>query len=187
MRRIPILRDCPHNWYFMPDYNKLLQASLPESLDAAIDSINFEYDDAESLLEADVSDFEQLNYCVFAYFTRNDIFYLNRSGRRLLDIYHSPFETSRTVSKPRFRLSEDPSLKSDDRDVVEACRPKHHVKELISLSWGATWLRGSKFPIRSRNGVPLAVLFAGREMLGSDQIQNAIGQQSPYQPTFAEN
>lgn len=171
----------------MPDHNKLLQTSLPESLDAAVDSVNFEYDDAESLLGADVSDFEQLNYCVFAYFTRNDIFYLNRSGRRLLDLYHSPFETSRAISKPRFRLSGDPTLESDDRDVIEACRPKHHVKELISLSWGATWLRGSKFPIRSTTGVPLAVLFAGREMLGSDQIQNVGRRQCLYQPTHGEN
>ncbi len=171
----------------MPDYNKLLQASLPESLDAAVDSVSFEYEDAESLLGADVSDFEQLNYCVFAYFTRNDIFYLNRSGQRLLDLYHSPFETSRAISKPRFRLSGDPSLESDDRDVIEACRPKHHVKERISLSWGATWLHGSKFPIRSTTGVPLAVLFAGREMLGSDQIQNAGRRQCLYQPTHGEN
>ena len=44
----------------MPDYNKLLQASLPDLLDAAVDSINFEHDDAESLLGADVSDFEQI-------------------------------------------------------------------------------------------------------------------------------
>jgi len=171
----------------MPDYYKLLQASLPESLDAAIDSINFEYDGAESLLEADVTDLEQLNYCVFAYFTRNDIFYLNRSGRRLLDIYRSPFEASRTISKPRFRLGSDPVLSSDDRDVVETCRPKHHVRELISLSWGATWLRGSKFPIRSNTGVPLAVLFAGREMLGSDQITNALQRQSHNQPNFGGN
>ena len=171
----------------MPDYNKLLQASLPESLDAAIDSINFEYKDAEALLEADVTDFEQLNYCVFAYFTRGDIFYLNRSGRRLLDTYHSPFDANRSISKPRFRLSNDSLLASDDRDVIESCRPKHHVRELISLSWGATWLRGSKFPIRSTTGVPLAVLFAGREMLGSDQIYNARKRQSFHQPNFGGN
>ena len=67
----------------MPDYNKLLQASLPESLDAAVDSVNFEYDDAESLLGADVSDFEQLNYCVFA-FSAADIFYPKSLGAEVI-------------------------------------------------------------------------------------------------------
>lgn len=165
----------------MPNYDKLLQASLPEALDAAIESINFEHNDVEALLEANVAEFENLNYCVFGYFTRDDIFYLNSTGRQLLDTYQSPFEPNRAIRKPIFSLGVNPLHACDDRDVVETCRAKHHVKEIVSLSWGDTWLRGSKYPIRSRAGVPLAILFAGREMLGSEQIHNASFRHNLFQ------
>ncbi len=171
----------------MPNYDKLLQASLPEALDAAIDSINFEHKDVESLLEANVAEFESLNFCVFGYFTRDDVFYLNLAGRRLLDLYRSPFEPNRVAPKPRFSLGANPFHACDDRDVIETCRPKHHVKELISLSWGDTWLRGSKYPIRSTTGLPLAILFAGREMLGSEQIRNASLRHKAFQHQYGDN
>ena len=171
----------------MPNYDELLQASLPEALDAAIETINFEHEDLDSLLEANVAEFEGLNFCVFGYFNRKDVFYLNRAGRRLLEIYQSPFEPSRSVSKPTFSLGLDPFHACDDRDVIETCRPKHHVKELISLTWGDTWLRGSKYPIRSTAGLTMAILFAGREMLGSEQIQHASFRHKAFQHQCGEN
>ena len=146
----------------MPDYEKLLQASLPEALDAAVESINFTYDSADALLQAEVSLIEDLNYTVFAYFNRDDVFYVNKAGRRLLQIRESLFETPRAKPAPIFWLEEDNHRINDDRDVIESCRPKHHVNELVTLSWGKTWLRGSKYPVRSSMGVPLARLFAGR-------------------------
>jgi hypothetical protein len=171
----------------MPDYDKLLQASLPEALDAAIASINFAYSSPEQLVEARLIDFETLNYCAFAYFNREDIFYLNSCGCRLLDPYSSPIEPRQPIPHPRFRLESSFASTSDDRDVVESCRPKHHVKELVTLSWGKSWLRGSKYPIRSKKGVPLAILFAGREMLGSEQIRRASAQFLNFHFQFRAN
>lgn len=155
----------------MPDYEKLLQASMPEALDAAIGTINFVYENAEQLLQANVTSLEDLNYCVFAYFNRDEVFYLNKSGRRLLAPYQSLLEPR--PSDAKFGLESDSQGTNDDRDVIESCRPKHHVRELVSVSWGNTWLRGSKYPIRATNGIPIAILFAGREMLASEQIRNA--------------
>ena len=153
----------------MPDYEKLLQASMPEALDAAIDSINFVYENAEELLQANITPLEELNYCVFAYFNRDELFYLNRAGRKLLAPYQSPIE--RKPAKATFSLEKASQGSDDDRDVIENCRPKHHVQERVSVNWGSTWLRGSKFPIRATNGIPIAILFAGREMLASEQIR----------------
>ena len=155
----------------MPDYEKLLQASMPEALDAAVESVNFVYENGEALLQADVSPLEEVNFCVFAYFNREELFYLNRTGRKLLAPYQSIVE--RSPSEARFSLVENFEGSQDDRDVIENCRPKHHVKERVDLSWGHTCLRGSKFPIRAVNGVPIAILFAGREMLASEQIRAA--------------
>jgi len=171
----------------MPNFDKLLHASMPEALDAAIESISFVHKDIDSLLEANVAEFESLNYCVFGYFTRDDVFYLNQAGRRLLDLYQSPLEPGRDVVKPRFSLGANPFHACDDRDVVETCRPKHHIKELISLSWGDTWLRGSKYPIRSTSGLPLGILFAGREMLSSEQIRNASLRHKAFQHHYGDN
>ena len=169
----------------MPDYYKLLQASMPEALDAAIDTVNFVYQSAEQLLEANVSALNDLNYCVFAYFNRDEIFYLNQSGRRILSPYQSPIERRPTTTK--FGLESDSQAANDDRDVIESCRPKHHVRELISLTWGNTWLRGSKYPIRANNGIPIAILFAGREMLGSEQIRNVSRLTRNFQNSTAAN
>ncbi len=171
----------------MPDYDKLLQASLPEALDAAVESINFVYYNADQLLQANLEDLEDLNYCVFTYFNRDDVFYLNSAGRRLLDTYESPAEPSTRDASLVFHLENYSKRASDDRDVIESCRPKHHLKELISLSWGKTWLRGSKYPVRSNSGVPLAILFAGREMLGSEQIYRAAIQCRNNQHQFGAN
>lgn len=157
----------------MPDYENLLHASLPEALDSAIESLNFKFSDPEALMGADVSAFEELNTRIFAYFNRDDVFYINKAGRHLLNIDDTTFERNPTKSNPIFWLSDDFERASEDRDVIASCRPKHHVRELITLSWGKTWLRGSKFPIRATNGLPLAILFAGREMSSSEQIRHA--------------
>ncbi len=171
----------------MPDYEKLLQASLPEALDAAVDSINFAYENADALLEAEVSLIEDLNYTVFAYFNRDDVFYVNKAGRRLLQIRDCLTETTRSKPAPIFWLEESSDRLVDDRDVIESCRPKHHVNELITLSWGKTWLRGSKYPIRSTMGMPLAILFAGREMAGSEQIRRVVTRFQRSHNEFGDN
>ena len=155
----------------MPDYEKLLQASMPEALDTAVESVNFVYENGEALLQADITTLEELNFCIFAYFNREELFYLNRTGRKLLAPYQSIMD--RTASEVRFSLVENFEGSQDDRDVIENCRPKHHVHERVDLNWGHTCLRGSKYPIRAVNGVPIAILFAGREMLGSEQIRAA--------------
>ncbi len=156
---------------------------MPEALDAAFDTINFVFENAKQLLQANVSALEKLNFCVFAYFNREEVFYLNQSGRKLLTPYQSPIED--LSSEARFTLESNLQVSWDDRDVIESCRPKHHVREVISLSWGNTWLRGSKYPIRAANGIPIAILFAGREMLGSEQIRNASLQQQYFQNPIA--
>jgi len=171
----------------MPNYDKLLQASLPEALDNAFESINFVYQTGEQLLKADVTALEELNYTIFAYFSRDDVFYVNRTGRRLLELPTDAFDNGAPRSAPIFWLDDDIQRVSDDRDVVETCRPKHHLKELITLSWGKTWLRGSKYPIRSTNGAPLAVFFAGRELLGSEQVKQAAAQIDSTENEFGEN
>jgi hypothetical protein len=52
---------------------------------------------------------------------------------------------------------------------------------------GNTWLRGSKYPIRANNGIPIAILFAGREMLGSEQIRNVTRQNLIFKNSAAAN
>ena len=155
----------------MSDYDKLLQASMPEALDSAIEAVNFAHESGEELIKADVSSFEGLNFCIFAYFNRDELSYLNRTGRKLLSAYQSIME--RKPMEAHFSLVSHFESSQDDRDVIENCRPKHHVRERVDLSWGQTCLRGSKYPIRAVNGVPIAILFAGREMLGSEQIRAA--------------
>jgi len=171
----------------MPDFQKLLQASLPEALECAIESISFRYLDAKGLLEADVTQLESLNYYAFAYFNRDDVFYVNRAGRSLLTLPRSPLDPSAQKAAPIFWLEESPERQSDDRDVLASCLPKHHVRELVTLSWGKTWLRGSKFPIRSRLGIPLAILFAGREWSAAEQINHIAGQLQKPRQTFGAN
>ena len=171
----------------MPNFDKPLHAALPEALDAAVDSVNFTYDSSESMLQADVSLLEELNFCVFAYFNRDDVFYVNRHGRQLLDLPTSPIEPQASRPAPIFWLEENTQRNDDDVAVVQSCSPKHDVKELITLSWGKTWLQGSKYPIRSKAGVPLAILFAGREVPGSEQIRRVVTQFQKSHNEFGDN
>ena len=105
----------------MPDYEKLLQASMPEALDSPFDTVNFVYQNADQLLQANVSALDDLNYCVFAYFNRDEIFFLNQSGRRIISPYQSPIE--RRLETTKFGLETAALASNDDRDVIESCPP----------------------------------------------------------------
>lgn len=154
----------------MPDYEKLLQANYPEALQLALEELDSKYQIPKELLQVDVSALEQLPIVVFAYFDRNDIFYLNRAGRELLDMKLPAFDRPSSLATPIFWLEEDPALLSADEYVAGSQRPLVKTRELVTLSWGKSWLEGMKFPIRSQKGQTLAILFAGQEISPSKQI-----------------
>lgn len=155
----------------MPNYDKLLQATLPDALQSAIEGIDGAYDVPKQLLQADVSAFENLSHCVFAYFARDDVFYLNQKGRDLLRQTQPHFEPKTNSAPPIFWLEDDANLQAADNYVTGRQLPIFETRELVTLSWGKTWLHGSKFPIRSVLGHPLAILFAGHEVAPSKQIK----------------
>ncbi len=155
----------------MPNYDKLLQANLPDALQIAIEEIDGAYDVPKQLLQADVSAFENLSCCVFAYFARDDVFYLNKNGRNLLRLKQPSFDEKTSSAPPIFWLEDDPNLQAADNFVAGRQLPIFETRELITLSWGKTWLHGSKFPIRSVLGEPLAIIFAGHEVAPSQQIK----------------
>ncbi|MDQ8199191.1 hypothetical protein QEH56_13565 [Pelagicoccus enzymogenes] len=151
--------------------DKLLQANLPDALQSAIEEIDGAFDVPKQLLRADVSSFESLECCVFAYFARDDVFYLNQKGRELLRRKQPRFEPQTQSPPPLFWLEDDSNLQAADDFVASRQRPIFETRELVTLSWGKTWLHGSKFPIRSVLGQPLAILFAGHEVPPSQQIK----------------
>lgn len=153
-----------------PD-DKLLQANLPDALQSAIEDLDRAYDVPKQLLQADVTAFEDLSCCVFAYFARDDVFYLNGKGRQLLRPQRPTFEPRANTAPPIFWLEDDPNLQAADSFVASRQRPIYETRELVTLSWGKTWLHGSKFPIRSVIGQPLAILFAGHVVAPSKQIR----------------
>ncbi|MDQ8186447.1 hypothetical protein [Pelagicoccus sp. SDUM812002] len=155
----------------MQNYDKLLQANLPDALQSAIENLDGAFDIPKQLLQADVSSLEPLNCCVFAYFARDDVFYLNQKGRELLRQKQPSFERKAQSAPPIFWLEDDPNLQAADNYVASRQRPLFETRELITLSWGKTWLHGSKFPIRSILGHPLAIIFAGHEVPPSQQIK----------------
>lgn len=155
----------------MPDYEKLLQANLPEALESAVESLNRSYDQPEQLLQADVSAFEGLDCCVFAYFSRDDVFYVNRAGRALLAARTPLLHKSPVKPPPIFWLDDEPSFVAADRLVASRGQPLLNLQELVTLSWGKTWFVGAKFPIQSITGQNLAILFAGKEIPASQQIR----------------
>lgn len=157
----------------MPEYEKLLSAQL---LEAAIESIDGAYDCAEQLLGADVSQFEAVKSCVFAYFDRDDVFYVNRAGRKLLDLKRPAMESGSVDAPPIFWLENDHPFGNVDRFLIANRQPLRHTRELVTLSWGKTWLEGTKFPILSVTGKPLAILFAGEQLPASGQIRHAAHQ-----------
>ncbi|MBC2606917.1 hypothetical protein [Pelagicoccus albus] len=155
----------------MPEYDKLLQIKLPEALESAIDGIDRSYDLPKQLLDADVSEFEELDCCVFAYFDRDDIFYLNQEGRKLLDMRRSSLDERGRSSPPIFWLEDDAALRAADDFATRRQQPVQGARELVTLSWGKTWLHGTKYPIRSLQGQTIAILFAGYEIPPSRQIK----------------
>ncbi|MDQ8201586.1 hypothetical protein [Pelagicoccus sp. SDUM812003] len=173
----------------MLDYQKLLQARLPEALESALESIDRAFDRPEQLLQADVSLFEDLGLCVFAYFNRDDIFYLNKAGRQTLKLKLPTVDSSKSASTPPiFWLENELALAQADALVTQKALPLFNVRELVTLSWGKTWFEGAKFPIRNAMGQPLAILFAGRELPPSKQIrQVAKHYELSQQKEFGEN
>ncbi len=155
----------------MPNYDKLLQANLPDSLQTAIEDLDRSFDIPKQLLQADVSAFETLSCCVFAYFARDDVFYLNQKGRDLLRLKQPSFEPKANTAPPIFWLEDDANLQAADNYVAGRQLPLFETRELITLAWGKTWLHGSKFPVRSALGQTLAIIFAGHEVAPSEQIK----------------
>jgi len=155
----------------MPDYEKLLQANLPDALETAIEEIDRAYDLPKQLLQANVSSFEALSCCVFGYFARDDIFYLNKKGRELLRMRAPTLEQTRNAAPAIFWLEDDANLAAADQFVAGRQVPILETRELITLSWGKTWLHGSKFPIRNLQGQTIALFFAGHELPPSQQIK----------------
>jgi hypothetical protein len=171
----------------MQNHDKLLQTSLPDALQTAIEGLDGAYDVPKQLLQADVSSFEPLGCCVFAYFARDDVFYLNQKGRDLLRQKLPRFEPQANTAPPIFWLEDDTNLQAADNFVLRRQRPLFEARELVTLSWGKTWLHGSKFPIRSVLGHPLAILFAGHEVAPSQQVKLVAEHYQNAQHTTGDN
>lgn len=171
----------------MPDYDKLLQARLPEALETAIESIDRAFDQAEQLLHADVGLFEQLDLCVFAYFGRDDVFYLNTKGRQLLKLRLPSLDRQNQGTPPIFWLEDEERLAEADAFVAQRGRPIFGTRELVTLAWGKSWFEGAKFPIRSIKGDTIAILFAGHELAPSKQIQQVAEHYQTSQNQSGEN
>lgn len=155
----------------MPNYDKLLKAKLPEALDAALEEIDHVYEIPKQLLKANVSAFEELSCCVFGYFARDDIFYLNKKGRELLKMRGPTVEENQNAAPAIFWMEDDKNLAAADQFVAGRQIPIFETRELITLSWGKTWMHGSKFPIRNVLGQTIAIFFAGHELPPSSQIK----------------
>ncbi len=158
----------------MLNFENMLYANAPSQLDRALESIDLTFDNLDQLLKADLSAFQSLEETVFIYFNREEVFYLNRKGSRLLKRRVATFDPpSSLASTPIFWL--EPSLQraADDLEVMMSGLPKGNVLELVSLSWGKTWMRGEKRPIRNREGRCFALLFSGHEISAAEQIERA--------------
>lgn len=171
----------------MPDHDKLLSAKLPQALETALEQIDRAHDLPQQLLKADVSSFEALECCVFAYFSRDDVFYLNQAGRNLLRMKLPSLDQTGSSAPPIFWLEDDNNLLQADAFVTTRQKPIFDTRELVTLSWGKTWLQGAKFPIRSRQGQTIALLFAGAELAPSKQIQLVADHYKNTQQGFGEN
>lgn len=171
----------------MPDYEKLLNAKLPEALESALEELDGRYELPKQLLQANVATFEDLPCMLFAYFDRNDIFYLNKRGRQMLSMKLPTLERSPNEAAPIFWLEDDASLQAADDYVAGRQLPLLKTRELITLPWGKTWVEGAKFPIRSRQGQTLALLFAGHEVPPSRQITQVAEHYSTAQQGFGDN
>lgn len=171
----------------MPDYDKLLQTGLPGALEDAYSSINGAFDQPEQLLQADVRAFEELPCCIFAYFNREDVFYVNKTGRSILGIRYPLTEAKVPKAPPIFWLEDDSSFLNADQFVLSRRQALANARELVTLSWGKTWLDGIKFPILSVTGQPMAILFAGAELAPSQQIRRVADHYQLTQTGTGEN
>lgn len=171
----------------MPNYEKLLQAVRSETLEEAVEAISGVYQAAEDLLSADVTLLEELPLVAFAYFNREDVFYVNKAGRRLLSLKQPYSEVRSPPSPPIFWLEDNKGFIAADRVVYERGQTLMNTRELLTLSWGKTWLEGYKFPIVSTLGKPLAILFAGSETSPSEQIRHVADQYQLTQTGIGDN
>ena len=171
----------------MPDFDKLLQAPLPEALEDAFQSLNGAYDAPEQLLQADVSALEILDCLAFAYFNRDEVFYVNAAARKLLH----PKLPSMACPPPRvppvFWLDDHEPFLLADQLVWANRRPLASAREIVTLSWGKTWMEGIKLPILSATGQPMAILFAGAELQPSQQIRRVAEQYQLSLSGFGDN
>lgn len=158
----------------MANYDKLLKANMPTALESAIQSVDFQYENISDLMKANVHLFEELDCIAFAYQNRDDVFYVNRQGRKLLAIETRPYEPANDIlPAPIFWLEESIKLAADDFEAIRSGEIKENACELITVSWGKTWVNGIKAPIRSSKGQPIAILFAGTERSASEQLKTA--------------
>ncbi|MBK1878243.1 hypothetical protein [Pelagicoccus mobilis] len=171
----------------MPDYEKLLQANLPEALESALEELDRAFDIPKQLLQANVSAFEELSCCVFGYFARDDIFYLNKKGRELLRMRLPSLDEHRNSGPPIFWLEDDANLAAADQFVANRQKPILETRELITLAWGKTWLHGSKFPVRNVQGQTIALFFAGHELPPSRQIKLVADHYQQNQHQIGDN
>jgi len=171
----------------MPDQRKPPRFTPPEALGAALATLDRVYDIPKQLLQVDITPFEQLDCVVFAYFDRDDVFYLNKACRDLLEMRHPTFDPPQHRPNPIFWLESDASLQATDEQVVQRQAPLLSARELVTLTWGKTWLQGAKFPIRSGKGQTLALLFAGEELHPSRQIGQVAQHYSKLAQTSGDN
>lgn len=150
--------------------------TISDALESALSTVCGVFERPDQLLGANVEQFENLAEIVFAYFGRDDVFYVNKAGRRLLRPKSSALDALKPSPPPIFWLDEDRSFRFADRRVLESACPLFDARELVALSWGKTWLRGVKLPLLSRKGAPIALLFAGLEIPGSEQIRQVANQ-----------
>lgn len=165
----------------------LPNAQLPDALESALSSVCGVFDRPDQLLGANVEQFESLSEIVFAYFGRDDVFYVNKAGRRLLHRALPTLDALKPKPPPIFWLDDDRSFRFADERVIESACPLFDAQELVALHWGKTWLRGVKLPLLSRKGSPIALLFAGREIPGSEQIRRVASQYKPAKATSGIN
>lgn len=155
----------------MPYHDTPIPAELPEVFEDAYQAINFACEKAHDLLQADVRLLETIDLCIFAYFNRDEVFYVNPVGRALLEPASPAFGPKPPRSEPIFWLEDNDTFAHADHLVLARRRPIAAARELVTFSWGKSWLEGAKLPILARDGSPIAILFAGREIAPANQIR----------------
>tara|TARA_B110000037_G_C17033079_1_gene470373 strand:+ start:414 stop:932 length:519 start_codon:yes stop_codon:yes gene_type:complete len=158
----------------MLNFDNILQSYTQSPVQEAVAQIDLQFERLDQLLKADLSQLDSIDESLFIYFNREEVFYLNRLGRKLLKRRAGAFEPP-TVLEPTPIFWLEPSLQraADDLEVMMSSQPKSDVLELVSLAWGKTWMAGTKYPIRNTSGRSIAVLFSGKEIPAAEQIHQA--------------